>query len=105
MRKGRLAGGARMLRIIPALAARTQFGQILARVRKNGERFVVDKRGAPQAVILSVEDYLRTFALRPDALARIQRAAVNRRLNLLPLRAINLEIKRYRRSRASQAND
>ncbi|MGH9417028.1 MAG: type II toxin-antitoxin system Phd/YefM family antitoxin, partial [Terriglobales bacterium] len=46
-----------MANIIPALTARTQFGQILRRVKQNKERFVVDKRGEPQAVIMSVEEY------------------------------------------------
>jgi prevent-host-death family protein len=42
-----------LLRIMPVLTARTQLGQILKRVRQNNERFVVDKRGEPQAVISS----------------------------------------------------
>ena len=54
-----------MTKIVPALTARTQFGQILRRVKQNKERFVVDKRGEPQAVIMSVEDYLRKFVKRP----------------------------------------
>jgi prevent-host-death family protein len=86
-------------RIIPALTARTQFGQILRRVRQNKERFVVDKRGEPQAVIMSVEEYLRNFAKRPGALAEIQRAAQSKHLDLLSLREVNLEIKRARRER------
>jgi prevent-host-death family protein len=90
---------ARTLKIVPALTARTQLGQILRRVRQNRERFVVDKRGEPQAVIMSVEEYLRNFARRPTALARIQREAKAKRLDLLPLREINLEISRYRRQR------
>jgi len=90
---------ARTLKIVPALIARTQLGQILRRVRQNHERFVVDKRGEPQAVIMSVEEYLRNFARQPTALAQIQREAKAKRLDLLPLREINLEIGRYRRRR------
>jgi prevent-host-death family protein len=89
----------RLLSLIPALTARTQFGQILSRVRKNQERFVVGKRGEPQAVIMGVEDYLRNFARRPRVLGRIQRAARAKGVGQLPLRTINLEIRRYRRSR------
>jgi prevent-host-death family protein len=44
---------------IPALTARTQLGQILKRVRQHNERFVVGCRGEAQAVIMSVQDYLR----------------------------------------------
>ncbi len=88
-----------MTKIGPALTARTQFGQILKRVKNNQERFVVDKRGEPQAVIMSVEDYLKNFVKRPSALAAIQREAKTRRLDQLSLREINLEIGRYRRER------
>jgi prevent-host-death family protein len=87
------------LKIVPALTARTQLGQILTRVRKNRERFVVDKRGEPQAVIMSVEEYLRHFAKRPEALAEIQKEAKAKKLNRLSLREINLEIRKYRRER------
>ena len=88
-----------MTKIVPALTARTQFGQILKRVKNNQERFVVDKRGEPQAVIMSVEDYLKNFVKRPNALATIQREAKAKRLDELSLREINIEIGRYRRER------
>ena len=87
------------IRIVPALTARTQFGQILRRVKKNRERFVVDRRGEPQAVILSVEDYLRHFAKQPEALKEIRRAARKNRVDHLSLGVINFEIRRHRRER------
>jgi len=88
-----------MAKIIPALTARTQFGQILRRVKRNKERFIVGRRGEAQAVIMGVEDYLRNFAKRPRALAEIQEAAAAKGLDQLSLREINLEIRRSRRSR------
>jgi len=88
-----------MARIVPALTARTQFGQILRRVKHNKERFIVGRRGEAQAVIMGVEDYLRNFAKRPEALAKIQDAAASKGLDLITLREINLEIRRHRRSR------
>ena len=91
-----------VLRIIPALTARTQLGQILKRVRHNNERFVVDRRGEPQAVIMSVEEYLRNFARTPGVLVKIRRIAKSKRLDQMSLRAINLEIKRYRRERRTK---
>ena len=87
------------LKIVPALTARTQLGQILTRVRRNRERFVVDKRGEPQAVIMSVEEYLRHFAKVPEGLAAIQKEAKAKKLNRLSLREINLEVRSYRRGR------
>ncbi len=91
-------------KVVPALTARTQFGQILRRVRQNKERFVVDRRGEPQAVIMSVDDYLKKFVKRPPAaLAALRREAKAKRLDQLSLRQINLEIARTRRDRRRAA--
>ncbi len=86
-----------VFRIVPALTARTQLGQILKRVRLNNERFVVDRRGEPQAVIMSVEEYLKNFGRPPRVLERIRQAATE--IGPVSMRTINLEIKRYRRDR------
>jgi hypothetical protein len=37
-----------------ALTARTQFGQILRRVKQKNERFLVGRRGEPQAIIIGI---------------------------------------------------
>jgi prevent-host-death family protein len=50
----------RITNVIPALTARTQFGQILRRVRHSKERFIVGRRGQPQAVIMGVEEYMKS---------------------------------------------
>ncbi len=91
-------------KVVPALTARTQFGQILRRVKQNKERFVVDRRGEPQAIIMSLEEYLEKFADRPSAvLTAIQREAKRRGLDKLSLREINLVIKRVREERRRAA--
>jgi prevent-host-death family protein len=84
-----------VLKIVPALTARTQLGQILRRVKQNKERFVVDRRGEPQAVIMSVEEYLENFGRAPGVLQQIRISAMNRRK--ISMRTINMEIKRSRR--------
>jgi prevent-host-death family protein len=93
------SGAKQILRIVPALTARTQLGQILKRVRQNKERFVVDRRGVPQAVIMSVEEYLRNFARPAPILEEIWRESRAKGLDRMRLRTINQEIKRYRRER------
>ena len=94
-----------MTKIVPAVTARTQFGQILRRVKQNQERFVVDKRGEPQAVIMSVEDYLKKFVMRPSAaIAALRREARAKGLDQLSLREINLLIGRTRRERRRAAH-
>ena len=82
---------------IPALTARTQLGQILKRVRQRNERFVVGRRG--EAVIMSVEDYLRNFVDDAPALKKVQRRAETIGTSRLSAKAIQTEIKRYRRQR------
>jgi prevent-host-death family protein len=89
----------KVLRMVPALTARTQLGQILKRVRQNKERFVVGRRGEPQAVIMSIEEYLRNFAPKPGTLKRLRRQARSKGFDSMSLAAINLEIARYRSGR------
>ena len=46
---------------IPAVKARTHFGEIMKKSYKNGSRFVVEKSGIPMVVILNAQDYARMF--------------------------------------------
>ena len=86
-----------MTNVVSALTARTQLGQILKRVKKNNERFVVDRRGEPQAVIMSMEDYIKTMAPPPAWLKGIWDASERRHTNRLTMREINAEIATARR--------
>ncbi|MBF0490528.1 MAG: type II toxin-antitoxin system Phd/YefM family antitoxin [Candidatus Omnitrophica bacterium] len=44
---------------IPAVMARTHFGEIMKKSYKKGSRFVVEKSGIPMVVILNAQDYAR----------------------------------------------
>ena len=90
---------------MPALTARTQFGQILRRVREDQEKFVVERRGEGQAVIISVEEYLRLFAQPVAEFEALRREAKAKGLDRLTLRDINREIKRYRRERQKKTEE
>lgn len=83
--------------VVSALTARTQLGQILKRVKKNNERFVVDRRGEPQAVIMSMDDYIKTMAPPPAWLQGIWSASARRQTSRLTMREINAEIATARR--------
>jgi prevent-host-death family protein len=87
-------------KIISALAARTQLGQIMRRARVEHTRFVVDRRGEPQVVIMGVKDFLRTFAPQTRAVAAIREAARKQGKNKLSTSTINREIRAYRRERS-----
>jgi prevent-host-death family protein len=83
--------------IVSALDARTQLGQILRRVKNNRERFVIDRRGEPQAVIMSLDDYIDAIAPPPAWLKRLWAASERRGTNRLSMRQINAEIAAARR--------
>ena len=44
---------------IPAVRARTHFGEIMKKSYKKGARFIVEKSGIPMVVILNAQDYNR----------------------------------------------
>ena len=64
-----------MTNVVSALTARTQFGQIMKRATQRNERFVVGRRGEPSVVILSMKDYINTFAPAPEELRAMQATA------------------------------
>lgn len=88
---------ARRSNIVSALTARTQFGQIMRRATQNRERFVVDRRGEPQVIIMSVEDYVDTIAPPPDWLQDLWAASKRRGTDKLTARQIDLIIGKARR--------
>jgi prevent-host-death family protein len=86
--------------VVSALAARTQLGQIMRRARRENERFVVDRRGEPQVVIMGIKDFLKTIAPEKKAIAAIRAAARKKGVHKLSMAAINREIRAYRRERS-----
>jgi prevent-host-death family protein len=87
------------MRVISALAARTQLGQIMRRARLEQTRFVVDRRGEPQVVIMGIKDFLRTIAPETKVLAAIRATARKKGKNKISGREIDQEIRSYRRER------
>jgi len=64
-----------MTSLVSALTARTQLGQIIKRATEKNERFVVGRRGEPSIVIMSMKDYMSTFAPAPSELRAMQATA------------------------------
>lgn len=85
---------------VPAFLARTQFGQILERVSRNRDRFLVTRKGEVTAVILGVEDFLQAVVKTPKSLAALQRQARRRGTETLTLEEIEAEIAAVRRAGA-----
>ena len=89
--------------IVSAVEARTQFGQLLRRVTKNNERFVIDRRGEPQAIIMSLDDYIDAIAPEPNWLTKIGEASKRPSTDTPTMRAITVEIAAARRQMATRA--
>jgi prevent-host-death family protein len=54
--------------VVSALRARANFGKLLRRVADERRSLVIEKRGAPKAVLLSIRDYVRLAAPEPEVL-------------------------------------
>jgi len=63
---------------------------------QNNERFVVDRRGEPAVVIMSVQDFVRTAAPAPDWLQKAWAGAKRRGLDTVTLVDIDAEIAAHR---------
>jgi prevent-host-death family protein len=85
-----------MTKKISALTARTQFGQIMNRAIERQERFLVDRRGEPAVIIMSVDDYLQTIAPEDIALKNIRDEAKRTGLDRLTIEDVDAEIAAYR---------
>ncbi len=54
--------------IVSALRARANFGRLLDQVQTERSSLVIEKRGTPRAVLLSLREYMRLAAPEPEIL-------------------------------------
>jgi len=54
--------------VVSALRARSNLGKLLSRVEDERKSLVIEKRGIPKAVLLSIRDYVRLAAPEPEVL-------------------------------------
>lgn len=57
--------------VVSALRARTNFGKLLQRVEVERRSLVIEKRGVPRAILLSIRDYVRLATPEPEVLTII----------------------------------
>ena len=93
-----------MTNIVSALTARTQFGQIIRRATQKNERFLVGRRGEPSVVIMSMQDYMQTFAPPPPEMLAMQETARHTKTNRLTPGQINRIIATVRKEHKTSAN-
>jgi prevent-host-death family protein len=82
--------------VVSALRARANFGQLLDRVSDERRSLVIEKRGIPRAVLLSIRDYVKLAAPEPEVLRIIGEESERNGTNALTSRQINQIIKATR---------
>ena len=82
--------------VISALSARANFGKLLRRVEDEHRSLVIEKRGMPKAVLLSIRDYVRLAAPEPEVLRVIGEESRRKCTDKLTSRQIDQAIKAAR---------
>jgi prevent-host-death family protein len=82
--------------VVSALNARANFGRLLDRVDGERRSLVIEKRGTPKAVLLSIRDYVKLAAPEPDVLRIIGEESERHGTNTLTSRQIDQVIKTTR---------
>jgi prevent-host-death family protein len=85
--------------IVSALEARANFGKLLRRVEDEGRSLVIEKRGRPRAVLLSIRDYVRLAVPEPEVLRVLGKESKQRGTNRLSSRQIDRVIQATRSSK------
>src|SRR5438270_1858218 len=79
--------------LISALRARSTFGQLLRRVEKDSRGLIIEKRGIPRAILLSIRDYVRLASPEPEVLKVIGEESAAKGTDKLTSRQIDVIIR------------
>ncbi len=82
--------------VVSALLARANFGKLLDRVADERGSLIIEKRGTPKAVLLSIRDYVKLAAPEPEVLRLLGEESKRNGTNRMTQRQIDQEIKAYR---------
>ena len=82
--------------VVSALSARANFGKLLDRVDVQRQSLVIEKRGTPRAVLLSIRDYVKLAAPEPEVLRIIGEESDRNGTSALTSRQIDKIIKAAR---------
>ena len=88
--------------VVSALTARTGFGKLLRRVEDEHRSLVIEKRGTPRAVLLSIRDYVRLAAPEPEVLRLIGEESKRKGTDKLTSRQIDQVIKAARTQKSKR---
>jgi prevent-host-death family protein len=82
--------------VVSVLRARANFGKLLNRVEDERRSLIIEKRGTPRAVLLSIRDYVKLAAPEPEILRIIGEESERNGTNTVTSRQIDQIIKATR---------
>jgi len=82
--------------VVSALGARANFGKLLRRVDDEQRSLVIEKRGTPRAVLISIRNYVKLAAPEPEVLKVLGEEAEQNGTSSLTSRQIDKIIKAAR---------
>ncbi len=88
--------------VVSALHARANFGRLLRRVADERRSLVIEKRGTPKAVLLSIRDYVRLASPEPEVLRLIGQESQRKGTSALGSRQIDQVIKAARAQKSTR---
>jgi prevent-host-death family protein len=88
--------------VVSALRARANFGTLLRQVEDERRSLVIEKRGVPKAVLLSIRDYVRLAAPEPDVLRLIGEESQRLGTDTLTSRSIDHVIRAVRAQKSER---
>jgi prevent-host-death family protein len=83
--------------VVSALHARSNFGKLLNRLDKERRSILIEKRGTPRAVLLSIRDYMKLAAPEPEILRLIGENSKRRGTDKLTSKQIDRVIQAARK--------
>lgn len=89
--------------VVSALRTRSNLGKLLNQVESEGASVVIEKRGTPRAVLLSLREYVRLAAPEPEVLRIIGDEAERTGTSALTSRQIDQAIKSARARKKRRA--
>jgi prevent-host-death family protein len=85
--------------VVSALRARGHFGKLLESVERERRSLVIEKRGTPKAVLLSLRDYVKLAMPEPEVLRVIGQESERNGASTLTSRQIDRVIQATRRQK------
>ena len=87
--------------VVSALRLRAECGRLLRQIEDERQSLIIEKRGRPKAVLLSIREYVKLAAPEPEVLRLIGEESLRKGTNTLTPRQIERIIRTARKNKRS----